>query len=229
VRAADQLKQEALGQFAVIEKLFTVIEAKRNESRPGHRLPTADISEFNSLCLATIERIAGKQHTYSDQARTAIERGHGIASSTVISPLYGIVLALKRDVEADYLVQFSELEHASLFADFIEMGDYLLELGYKDAAAVLAGGVLESHLRQLAAKHGVSLADVNPAGESVPRKAERLNQELAKSVYGKLDQKNVTVWLDLRNKAAHAEYTYSKEQVELFSQGLKLFMVQYPA
>ena len=39
--------------------------------------------------------------------------------------------------------------HAELFADFLEMADYLLSEGYKDPAAVLGGSMLEEHLRQL--------------------------------------------------------------------------------
>jgi len=40
----------------------------------------------------------------------------------------------------------------------------------------------------------------------------------------------VTAWLDLRNKAAHAEYIeYNKEQVALFLQGLQLFVTAHPA
>ncbi len=41
-----------------------------------------------------------------------------------------------------------------------------------------------------------------------------MNNELAAfGAYNKLDQKNVTAWLDLRNKAAHAQYhEYTAEQ-----------------
>jgi hypothetical protein len=43
----------------------------------------------------------------------------------------------------------------------------------------------------------------------------------------KLDQKNVTAWLDLRNKAAHGKYTeYQKDQVELMMQGVTQFMAR---
>ena len=52
-------------------------------------------------------------------------------------------------------------------------------------------------------------------GKAVPRKAEAISADLTKrSVYGLLDQKAVTTWLDLRNKAAHGRYTdYNQEQV----------------
>ena len=40
-------------------------------------------------------------------------------------------------------------------------------------------------------------------------------------VYNKLDQKSVTSWLDLKNKAAHEKYSeYTKDQVVLKFQTL---------
>jgi len=58
-----------------------------------------------------------------------------------------------------------------------------------------------------------------------------LNADLATSgVYGKLDQKNVTAWLDLRNKAAHGHYNeYTKEQVALLLNAVRDFVTRLPA
>ena len=49
-----------------------------------------------------------------------------------------------------------------------------------------------------------------------PKKTDSMNNDLASAdVYSKLDQKNVTAWLDLRNKAAHAQYgEYNHDQVQ---------------
>ena len=45
---------------------------------------------------------------------------------------------------------------------------------------------------------------------------ESITSELAKQgVYSKLEQKNVTAWLDLRNKAAHGKYSeYNDNQAK---------------
>ena len=53
-----------------------------------------------------------------------------------------------------------------------------------------------------------------------------MNSELASAnIYNKLDQKSITSWLDLRNKAAHGQYLeYTKEQVELMYQGVTNFI-----
>jgi len=54
---------------------------------------------------------------------------------------------------------------------------------------------------------------------------------LAKAeVYTKLDQKSVTAWLDLRNKAAHGKYTeYEKEQVVLMMRSVTDFLARMTA
>ena len=65
----------------------------------------------------------------------------------------------------------------------------------------------------------------------VPQKADAVNAELVKAnAYSKLDQKNVTAWLDLRNKAAHGHYTeYQKEQVALMIDAIRDFITRCPA
>ena len=58
-----------------------------------------------------------------------------------------------------------------------------------------------------------------------------MNSDLAGTqAYSKLDQKSVTAWLDLRNKAAHGEYgKYRSEQVALLNQGVRDFISRNPA
>jgi hypothetical protein len=114
----------------------------------------------------------------------------------------------------------TERVHAYRFSDFLEMAQHLSSEGYKDAAAVLAGSVLEEHLRKLCDKNGLSVTDAN----GKPLKADRINADLkGANVYSGLDQKQVTAWLDLRNKAAHGHYTeYTQPQVDLMISGTEL-------
>jgi hypothetical protein len=138
-----------------------------------------------------------------------------------------IFRALRNDYEAGNLRPVLELVHADVFSDFLEMATYLQSEGYKDPAAVIAGTVLESHVRKLCDKHSIST--VKPTGE--PKKAEAMNSELGtSSIYTKLDQKNVTAWLGLRNQAAHGKYAeYTKEQVALLIQSIRDFITRNPA
>jgi len=107
------------------------------------------------------------------------------------------------------------------------MAEHLLSNGYKDPAAVMVGSVLEEHLRQLCLKNDLDV-ETEVDGKLKPKKVDRLNSELAKNeVYGKLDQKSVTAWLDLRNKAAHGKYDeYTAEQVKNMVLGVTEFLAR---
>jgi len=141
--------------------------------------------------------------------------------------LLGILSALRLSYANGYLASIYELVHADLFADFLEMAEHLLENGYKDAAAVISGSVLEEHLRKLATKSGIDL--LKPDGG--PKRSDTLNGELSTAgAYSKLDLKSITGWLDLRNKAAHGNYAeYDRQQVILMLEGIKHFISRTPA
>ena len=119
-----------------------------------------------------------------------------------------------------------ELIHADVFADFLQMADYLVDSGYKDAGAVIAGSTLEGHLRKIATKNKIPAST-----EEREKSAARLNAEIAKAGgYSKLDEKNVTAWLGLRNKAAHGQYSeYDERQVRLLISSVRGFLTRTPA
>lgn len=111
------------------------------------------------------------------------------------------------------------------------MASYLCGTNYKDAAAVIAGSTLEAHIRQLCIKSGIPIEITTSSGDLKPKKADLMNSELAKAnVYSKVDQKNVTAWLGLRNDAAHGNYNaYTKEQVALMIDNIRNFITRNPA
>jgi hypothetical protein len=184
------------------------------------------IRGFRSAVLSFIELQFGKEHTYYDEFSKAVAGGHG----DHIDAGLAILAAIRGEIAGGWLSSVRALVAAEIFADFLEMAAHLLASGYKDAAAVMIGSTLEEHLRRLAVSAGI---DVNREvdGTPTPKKAELLNSELAKAnVYSKLDQKAVTAWLDLRNKAAHGHYeAYQRGQVELMLQAVTDFMIRVPA
>jgi hypothetical protein len=138
-----------------------------------------------------------------------------------------ILVAVVAELKGGWLVTARGLLSAEIFADFLEMSAYLLQEKYKDSAAVIIGSVLEEHLRQLCTKHHIPTT-VTKGPDVVPKKADTMNADLtAANVYNRLDQKNVTAWLDLRNKAAHGKYgEYTQQQVELMYQAVTEFMAR---
>jgi hypothetical protein len=173
---------------------------------------------------AGLDRFAPRGSSYQEEASRIQERGHHSSQRAV--ELLGVVRALRADYEAGYMRSVEELVHADLFSDFLDMAKELLDKGFKDPAAVVAGSVLEGHLRQLAAKNDIPTENE----EGKPRKAEALNADLAKADYGKGEQKSVTAWLDLRNHAAHGHYEkYEASQVALLIDSVRDFMVRHAA
>jgi len=146
--------------------------------------------------------------------------GSPYAEAVTLKGKIGSLRALRRDYDEGYLSSVQGLIRAELFADFLEMAEHLLDQGYKDPSAVLIGGVLEEHLRALCSVRSIPLS---VSGK--PKKADSMNNELtAVGAYNKLDQKNVTAWLDLRNKAAHGQYQqYTLEQVRTMLSGVREF------
>jgi hypothetical protein len=108
------------------------------------------------------------------------------------------------------------------------MAEHLLKSDYKDADAVMIGGLLEEHLRQLCTDNKIDVANEKD-GKLIPLKAKRMNSELAKAeIYNKLDQKGETAQLDLRNNAAHGNYSeYDKRQVEMMYDFVLNFISKY--
>lgn len=125
----------------------------------------------------------------------------------------GALEGIKYELENGLLSDIQKLLQADIFSDFLEMGEHLLKEGYKDAAAVIIGSVLEDTLRKLAYSNGIQT--VNAKGK--PLTIDPLNSELVKvGVYNKLVQKQITSWADLRNNAAHGHYDkYDSKQVEI--------------
>lgn len=178
---------------------------------------------FRSASLSFLCMTFGKDHIHYDEFNSQVEIPTPYRSRIG----RGILSAAREELAGGWLTTTKGLISAEIFSDFLEMAQHLLDEGYKDPAAVMAGSVLEEHLRQLCQKHGIP-TETTKQGRPHPKKADTLNADLTKKqVYNRLDQKNVTAWLDLRNKAAHGKYQeYTEEQVALMLQSLSDFMVR---
>jgi hypothetical protein len=107
--------------------------------------------------------------------------------------LEAVFLAAKEDFEGGLLQSLKHLVQAEVFESELEQAEELLKAGYQVAAAVIAGTVLETGMRQMCIDHGIE-----------PSKLDKMNADLAKAgVYNKLVQKQITALADIRNSAAH--------------------------
>lgn len=138
-----------------------------------------------------------------------------------------ILDALKSDFESGYTRALEELVHGEIFDDFLEMATKLFTKGYKDAAAVVSGTVLEEHIRKLAIRNQINLTEA----DGKPKKFEAITIELVKAQYMSEPQRKILAgWYGQRNAAAHGDYgNVIKDEVGRMIEGIRDFMVRFPA
>lgn len=218
--AEDQLR-------SILSEFYSLQSRSRNNDMSD--LPKENRQAVVTRAIAAIHRITGNNSAYVQEVSRLLQSMPAIHLHT--TSIMGVVEALCTDIQAGYVRSIVELAHADVFGDFLEMAQHLCDTKYKDASAVIAGSTLEAHLRNLCQKAGVPVQTTKPNGDVVPKKAEGMNSDLAAAdTYSKLDQKNVTAWLDLRNKAAHGLYNeYTQEQVAILVTSIRDFITRYPA
>ncbi len=209
-----------------VDKLILQAEAvlqTKHRIYDNEYLSSEAFSEFRVASLSFLERVFGLNHTFHKEFQRKVDD----SEIYKVEQGRGILKAAKQEIDSGWISNVRALASAELFSSFLEMAEHLLEENYKDPAAVMVGSVLEEHLKQLAAANAIELS-LTKGDREIPKKADLINTDLASAtIYNKLDQKSVTAWLDLRNKAAHGKYSeYSKEQVDLMYQGVVNFIAR---
>ena len=224
---------------AVIAEIDTVL--RECEQLSSHLTSENLIARF-TIIESAIQRHAPVGSSYrraADQYRKELPAtllGDGIQSRSgrqqLSAAIAGTLSALRLDYVAGRLAGLPALIHADLFSDFLGMAEYLLEEEkLKDPAAVLAGGVLEEHLRKLCDSHSIDTEFTDRSGKRGPKKLAAMNDELAKGgAVAKNDHKQINAWAGIRNDAAHGHFgNYQREQVVLMVQGIRDFIGRCPA
>ena len=133
----------------------------------------------------------------------------------------GILRAAKDDYENGYLFDTRTLIEAEVFDEFLEHAEELFEKNYYQAAAVIAGCVLEDGLRKLGQRKIPNF----PTDKTI----DPMNVELTKAgIYNALWQKKITALADIRNKAAHGKWKeFTEKDVEDMIRDVRRFMEDY--
>jgi hypothetical protein len=148
-------------ELAKIVADYRAAQAKSHQSDVSDVLKLTDVISLRTRCMAAVERATGPTSVYFQKV-AAPQQKHSHEWHRLAAQV-GVVESLLHDLRQGYIRSLQELVHGEVFADYLEMADYLLESHYKDAAAVIAGSTLEGHLRQLASKFGLATQSERPA------------------------------------------------------------------
>ncbi|MDE0269023.1 MAG: hypothetical protein OXI96_08315 [Acidimicrobiaceae bacterium] len=132
----------------------------------------------------------------------------------------GILQAASKDIEDGYLTTLEKMVVAEVFSDLLDQADHLLKHGYYIPAASLTGAILENGLRALAKQKNIPVKTKD--------NLTTLNNKLAaKNTYSRLRQKQVAVWIDVRNAADHGEFAkVTKNDVAELVRGVQNFLAE---
>lgn len=213
--------------IADIDPFLSKAQLAEKSIKARQELRSGEYSAYTSSVQYFLKLILGIESPYINE----YQKNALTYNSKCILNGADILKLILKDIKDGWLIDLKGIISAEIFTDFLEMAKHLLNEHYKDPSAVIIGTVLEEHLKNICLKNKVSLISIDSKGKAVNKKASMLNDELVKAgVYNVLEQKSVTAWLDLRNKAAHGKYTeYDISQVTNMLQNVTDFIVRNPA
>lgn len=175
-------------------------------------------TRWRMCALTVLEALASGTHFVAEFK--SVDADSMTRESTKLSMQAGILAALKEDFERGLLSNIRGIVRAEVFSDLLDQARYLYDEKYILPSAVIAGAVLENHLRKLCGKHPTITLPPKP-------KLDSMNSDLARAgEYDNLVQKEVTFWAGVRNKAAHGE-SVSEEHAQVLLDGVLRFINTY--
>ena len=172
-------------------------------------------SEWALKARALVANACGENGQHLKAFLEAEKTQHLETSYDRLKRLRPLFLAAKDDFQGGYLTSVKNLVQAEVFDSELDQARGLLSSGYKGPAAVVAGVVLETALRDLCDQQGLSHS-----------KLDKMNSDLAKAgIYNKLQQKRITALADIRNNAAHGHWeAFSDHDVEAMIRDVESFL-----
>jgi len=188
----------------------------RFNNEPIYTVPHSEFKGWGTRVLNLLQRSFGEESIHFKQFEHTFSRSSDEIDE--FETCKAILVSAKKDFEGGFLFNISTLVKAEVLDDVLEQAKILLEAGYKDVACVLNGIILETTLKELSNRAKIPLG-----------KLDKMNTDLCKAgVYNMAKQKQVTAWAELRNKAAHGEWTvYDSDDVKSFQDGIQKFVADY--
>lgn len=184
-------------RFAELADQLSKLEATKQSRSVSYGVGTfVDDHLYTNWKLKVRNLLAMACGETSEHYRTFVELEKPAMYSTnyeTMQQVKAVFEAAREDYEGGYCNSLRNLVQAEVFGNELEQAGELLAAGYRTPAAVVAGVVLETTLRELCGKRGIGSG-----------KLDRMNAELAKAgQYNVLVQKQITAHADIRNNAAH--------------------------
>lgn len=152
-------------------------------------------SRWQTACLYILEQTFGAKSIYYKK----FQKSAYYSDDSQLDWGVELMKGAREEIEKGFLYKIEHLVSADFFNSIIEQATYLLESGFKDAAAVYGRVIIENTLKDLAKREDVKIPD--------KIKLADLNQLLWKkeSVYPQHIWRSIQAQIDIGNFAAHGD------------------------
>lgn len=181
-------------------------------------IPSELILNWRVKARSLIERACGEQSSHLKMYLEAEKLVSYDSYMNQLKRMKAVFLGAKEDFEGGYLNSLRNLVQAEVFNNELEQAEELFDRGYATAAAVIAGVVLETALRDLCSINGIEHGSIN-----------KMNDDLAKTgAYNANQKKQITSLSAIRNSAAHGKpEEFTKDQVKGMIDDVQRFLVAH--
>lgn len=191
------------------------------------------LSEANTLMETAIEHFSPPGSIFRQKLRKIQNSQDYLYSPETAESICGILTSLKDAYENELIDTFEELVHADLFNDFLEMAEELLNKKYLGPAAVLAGCVLEEHVRNLCVNNCVDKEiRIKKRNKNKPISFSDLNVGLKKKgIYNESKRAELSSYYSRRTDGAHKQFDKNdkkfEQDVSEMIKGIRRFISEY--
>lgn len=215
-----------LAWFEALDERFKETRASRTGE---HDIWSAVYTEMRSA----LETVFPPSHVVVRQWEDAVARAKKIQTGNrvqtperwVRDELIGIFRTAISLLRNGYLRSLADGIRAETVSQCLDQAVTLARAGYTAAAMVLAGGALETHLRALCVRFGLSWQG-NGSIASYKQALDQARNQGAQGSVSSSDSSQVESWGKDRNDAAHSPATFAKtsEQVGHIVEGVRQFL-----
>lgn len=223
----DRLIQKRFAELE--EKAKTVSESREKNFVTGrgevyYKIAPPVFTAWATSVLSLLQRVFGEDGVHYQRFSEHYEKvnrssyTYDAVNTSGFEVCCSIFQSAKEDYEGGYLFNVRALVKAEVLDDALEQAEEILNAGYKDPACVVIGVALETTLKEMCTRAGVSHS-----------KLDGMNIELRKAgIYNMAKQKQITAWADLRNNAAHGKWSeYNDADVKDFLEGVHRFLADF--
>lgn len=211
---------------AIIEKRFEELKERTQDVDRTVRKGSAGFSDsvdqekfmtWGMSAMTLLSQVFGMKSIQYQQFKGYYDKFNGWIADHYVN-CKSVFMAAYDDYVNGYIFNLRGLVTADLMEDGLTQAEDLLKAKHKDPACVVIGVCLETTLKELCDR------------ENIPHsKLDKMNADLRKAgLYNTGMQKQITAWADLRNNAAHGNWSeYAEQDVRLMLQGVRGFLAMH--